>query len=403
MRGEERPGSRVTESARALETRALSLVETSPPDQASPGLEPLTPSPVTSLPEKAGGNKLGQVKVVNFLAHQTPCVRTPANALRRRRSALKVGGEASSERTVTVVQPRVNQRSAHCGGQYAVLEASQMQGSDLTTGDLRDLVDSIQDQEDGSSPLLVGRNHSNSTNDTKTITPGSAWSQHIDTPQIERMAARYLEEDRRKEQEASGISFENQNRSRETPQPQPSYISYRGQDISPAMATLSQQGKVNVRGSVSSPNIVISGHDQFVTNRKTLEQDNSPNPSFNDKPEDSVFRFDQGFLPGQPHFFGNPRNYQVSKTTTPSKIPVSIDKTPGDDGKMFGEKTPSSSGKKSASKIPRPLPPRSEVKTNYEQIQKPDQDKGGEGYKLQNSLKLLPQHGQRQTRSATKI
>ena len=147
MRGEERPGGRgVTESARALETRALSLVETSPPDQASPGLEPLTPSPVSFQPERAG-NPLGQVKVVNFPAHQTPCVRTPANALRRRRSALRQPGQASSGKTVTVVQPQISQSSDRGGGEYAVLEASQMQGSDL-----RDL----------------GRNHSNSTNNTSS-------------------------------------------------------------------------------------------------------------------------------------------------------------------------------------------------------------------------------------------
>ena len=397
MRGEERPGGRgVTESARALETRALSLVETSPPDQASPGLEPLTPSPVSFQPERAG-NPLGQVKVVNFPAHQTPCVRTPANALRRRRSALRQPGQASSGKTVTVVQPQVSQSSAHGGGEYAVLEASQMQGSDLTTGDLRDLVDSIQDQEDGSSPLLLGRNHSNSTNDTRTITPGSVWSPTIDTPQIERMAAEYREQDKRKLQEASGIHFDHQSqrRSRETQQAMSSYVSFRGQDFSPAMISLGEQRKVNVRGSVSSPNIVITDHDQFVTDRRALQQENSPNP-------DDVFRFDQGFHPGQPHLFG--RNERVSKSTTPSKIPVSdkIDKTPG--GKMIGEKTPSSSGKKSASKIPRPLPPRSEVRTNYEQvIERPDQAKDGESFKLQNSLKLLPTHGQRQSRSATKI
>ena len=129
----ERRQSQVSEEARALETQALSLVQASPPDQASPGLEPLTPSPVTTVARGGGGNKLGQVKMVNFPAHQTPCVRTPANALRRRRSALKAAGEPSSERTVTVVQPEVNQRSAHSGGQYAVLEVSHMQGSDLNS------------------------------------------------------------------------------------------------------------------------------------------------------------------------------------------------------------------------------------------------------------------------------
>ena len=357
----------MTEEARTLETQALSLVQSSPPDQASPGMEPLTPSPVTVGGRP--GNYLGQVKMVNFPAHQTPNVRTPGNALRRRRSALKQPGQTSSERTVTVVEPEINQRSAHGGGQYAVLEASNMQGSDLTTGDLRDLVDSVQDQEDGSSPLL-GRNYSNSTNDTKTITPGSVCSPNIDTPQIEKMIARYKEQDRRKQEEASGVSFETESRTRETDQARSSYISYRGEELSPAIP--SQLGKVNVRGSVSSPNIVISGHDHYVTDRRTLQQENSPNPSFDDG--NGVFRFDNRFNPGQPHLFEKPRNYQVSKsvlTPSPSKIPVSqtfmIDKTPATAGKMNGEKTPSSSGKKSASKIPRPLPPPPPMKTNYEQ------------------------------------
>ena len=141
MHEEERPSCWLSESA-----QALSLVNTSPPHQASPGLEPLTPSPV-SFPPVLAGIPLGQVKVVNFPAHQTRCVRTPANTLRRRRSALRQPGQASSGRMVTVVQPQFSQSSAQGGGEYAVLEASQMQGSDL-----RDL----------------GRNHSNSTNNTSS-------------------------------------------------------------------------------------------------------------------------------------------------------------------------------------------------------------------------------------------
>ena len=163
------------------------------------------------------------------------------------------------------------------------------------------------------------------------------------------------------------------------------------------------------RYSVSSPNIVISGHDHYVTDRRTLQQEISPDPSFDDG--NGVFRFDNRFNPGQPHLFEKPRNYQVSKsvfTPSPSKIPVSqtfmIDKTPATAGKMNGEKTPSSSGKKSASKIPRPLPPPPPMKTNYEQVvEEPCLGKGGESFKLQDSLKLFPPHGQRQTRSATKF
>merc|ERR1719347_1110074 len=50
--------TQVSSEARALETQALSLVQSSPPDQASPGLEPLTPSPVSPVISP----QLGQVK-----------------------------------------------------------------------------------------------------------------------------------------------------------------------------------------------------------------------------------------------------------------------------------------------------------------------------------------------------
>ena len=144
--------TQVSNEARALETQALSLVQSSPPDQASPGLEPLTPSPVS------------QVKLVNFPAHQTPCVNTPANALKRRRSALKQPGRSggsSGKRTVTVIQPY---RQGEEVGNIPELEVSDMAGSNITTGDLVNLVDSVQES------LLGDRNHSNSTNDTNNST-----------------------------------------------------------------------------------------------------------------------------------------------------------------------------------------------------------------------------------------
>ena len=55
----------VSSEAQALEIQAPPLVQSSPPDQAGPRLEPLTPSPVTLSPQ------LDQV-MVNFSAYQRP-------------------------------------------------------------------------------------------------------------------------------------------------------------------------------------------------------------------------------------------------------------------------------------------------------------------------------------------
>ena len=400
MREQRQSGvSQVSDEARALETQALSLVQSSPPDQNSPGLEPLTPSPVSLHPQH---HQLGHVKMVNFPSHQTPCVKTPANALKRRKSALKQQGKqdgaASSERTVTLVQP---ERRGQSNGEqeYSVLEASHMAGSDLTTGDLRDLVDSVQDSSVG------GRNHSNSTNDTKTITPGSVFSSNVNTPDIMKMAKAYQEQDRRRrEEELFRASFEDQSLEKSAVTPEsslarPDHVSVRGEENSPYLAILSHQGKVINRRSVSSPNIAISGHDQHVTDRRSQNQQNPHSPE--------NFRFDNNFNPSCPRLLED-FHRKNTKTTTPSKIPISqaylIDKTPLREGVTEVEKTPGSSEKKkSASKIPRPestkkkekkdlvLPPRSQRVTNYEEnIQRNSKNENGErSHNLQNSLKLV--------------
>ena len=54
---------------------------------------------------------------------------------------------------------------------FSVLETSDQGNTIVTTGDLNDLV-SIDQTNDDSSRIL-DRNYSSSTNDSKTITPGS--------------------------------------------------------------------------------------------------------------------------------------------------------------------------------------------------------------------------------------
>ena len=384
--------TQVSSEARALETQALSLVQSSPPDQASPGLEPLTPSPVSPVISP----QLGQVKQLNFPAHQTPCANTPANAIKRRRSALKQPGRSggsSGKRTVTVIQPY---RQGEEVGNIPELEVSDMAGSNITTGDLVNLVDSVQES------LLGDRNHSNSTNDTKTITPGSVFSSNIDTPEIMKMAEGYKEQDRRRRQEEEEQSFAT---SSVTPEPalaKPDHISNRREETSPYLAIASHQENVSMRGTESSPNIAISGHDQHVTSRTSVlpEDDQSPNPNH--------FMFGEMNLSSPMVLENVPTKNTYTITPSPSKIPTRqayLSKTPSKENGEEGEKTPGSSGKKlSASKIPRldsgkklekkerKLPPRSQKPTNYEEnLQRTNQDKGLERPQyLQNSLKLVP-------------
>ena len=99
--------------AKALETRRLALTQASPPESDHQhGLEPLTPSTVSSnprvrsqppiTPEQSSiqdgvpldfvtpqPSKLQQVRVMNFPVNQTPCAKTPGHALRGRKSSLK--------------------------------------------------------------------------------------------------------------------------------------------------------------------------------------------------------------------------------------------------------------------------------------------------------------------------
>ena len=99
--------------AKALETRRFALTQVSPPESGhSHDLEPLTPSTVSShhrmaaqpsiTPEQSSiqdgvpldivtpqPSKLQQVRVMKFAVNQTPCAKTPAHALKGRKSSLK--------------------------------------------------------------------------------------------------------------------------------------------------------------------------------------------------------------------------------------------------------------------------------------------------------------------------
>ena len=52
--GMKRPDSSIADDARALETRALSSVQASPPEVTTPGLEHITPSPVLDSNQQVG-------------------------------------------------------------------------------------------------------------------------------------------------------------------------------------------------------------------------------------------------------------------------------------------------------------------------------------------------------------
>ena len=119
--GMNRPDSGIAEDARALETRALSSLQASPPEVTTPGLEHITPSPVLDSNQQGGRkqgrreqvkvqqseaipSKLQQVRMVNFTSCHPPHAKTPGNAIKPRRSSLK-GSVHAEGRTVTSMQP----------------------------------------------------------------------------------------------------------------------------------------------------------------------------------------------------------------------------------------------------------------------------------------------------------
>ena len=181
--------SLVSEDAKALETRGLAMAEVSPPETSRhhQSMEMLTPSPVSLItPDQSSvqeghsfplvtpkQGKLHQVRMMNYPVNRTPYSRTPEQALIRRKSSLKTGqGRGFIKKSVTVVQPQIYvDKHPSRGPMFSVLETSDQGNTIVTTGDLNDLV-SIDQTNDDSSRIL-DRNYSSSTNDSKTITPGS--------------------------------------------------------------------------------------------------------------------------------------------------------------------------------------------------------------------------------------
>ena len=99
------------------------------------------------------------------------------------------------KKSVTVVQPQLYvDKHPSQGHPYSVLEASEFTETIVTTGDINDLV-SVDQTNDDSSRIL-DRNYSSSTNESKTITPGSCvaspqFKSNLNTQDINKMFCQY--------------------------------------------------------------------------------------------------------------------------------------------------------------------------------------------------------------------
>jgi len=188
--GMKRPDSGIAEDARALETRALSSVQASPPEVTTPGLEHITPSPVldsNQQVERRRGrreqdqvlqsdtipSKLQQVRMVNFTSCHPPFAKTPGNALRPKRSSLK-GSVTVEGRTVTSMQPSQLFLAGHDRSHdQPLLDASEMCRTTITTGDLKDLCENTEEVETSLTTPYSAILHTATPSSGKTITPGS--------------------------------------------------------------------------------------------------------------------------------------------------------------------------------------------------------------------------------------
>jgi len=149
--------------SKALETKSLAQMQESPPAEATPGLEPLTPTPFV-LSKKVQQNsgkvvqnesnlknqkllstrneprdcKLQQVKMVNFPS-TIPCAVTPTNASSKRTSF-------KGRRSVQAFEPTpINRSFKGNSSQQKLLEVSEMYGTEITTGDLANLCDGTEE------------------------------------------------------------------------------------------------------------------------------------------------------------------------------------------------------------------------------------------------------------------
>ena len=454
--------SLVSQDARALEARTM--VHHSPPDADTGGLEPLTPSPVATIradqssvqegvtnggvplnlatPGPRGG-KMGQVRILDYPPHQTPATKTPGRALNGNMISL-----ARGSKSVRMVEPvKVPDRHLH-GEQYPLLEISELGQTAVTTGDLNNLLDTDQTVE--TSMMILDRNHSSSTNESKTITPGSCVvspqlpdttvrKSKINTQDIYKLYHHYYSHTEDNSSRAASKDsltvvarqyYPKHGHSEASPQlmmapgDRDKFVTSRGDQLSPAPIMETHCNKIQTRRSVSSPHIAITGHDQFVTDRKTLppvndlsheqssfgfqtsaevhhQESNPPNPN---QPSSNVFQFNHEFDPGEPHVevwsTNSPaaRYHQTSGSKqTPSKIPIrtSNEKSKETPSKMISPTNSSvtSSGKKptSASKIPRlnskPLLPPKPKPRNISPREKEIPERSNKN--LVNSLKMM--------------
>jgi len=188
--GMKRPDSGIADDARALETRALSSVQASPPEVTTPGLEHITPSPVLDSNQQLERrkerreqnqvpqsdtipSKLQQVRMVNFTSCRPPHAKTPGNALKPKRSSLK-GSVTVEGRTVTSMQPSQLFLAGHDRSHdQPLLDASEMCRTTITTGDLKDLCENTEEVETSLTTPYSAILHTATPSSGKTITPGS--------------------------------------------------------------------------------------------------------------------------------------------------------------------------------------------------------------------------------------
>ena len=321
-------------------------------------------------------------------------------------------------KTVTLVQPQryPERASQQC---YPLLEASELGQTIVTTGDVPDLLDI---EGTGESLMILDRNYS-SSNDSKTVTPGSyvptpPGKANINTQEVYDMLGHYYPDFNQKRNRYSG-----EGSPALVPPGQDIFVTSRGQELSPAAVMETHCNKIQVRKSFSSPQIVIGDHDQFVTDRLAAgdqsanSQDRDPlfsnqvdlhHLQLEPKTSPYIFTFDKNYDHSLPNLVDNQSRSPVANyirrggsNVTPTKIPIKttyIVKTPTNNPTESDRTQMSSEKKLSGSKIPRPdssgkkiLPPRRESNS------KTSIKKSTSGIKLSDklpvkNLTLLPRH-----------
>ena len=213
---------------------------------------------------------------------------------------------------MTVVQPQIHvDKHPSRDDPYSVLEASEFTETIVTTGDINDLV-SVDQTNDDSSRIL-DRNYSSSTNESKTITPGSC----VASPQLK-----------------SNLNTQDINKM---------YYQYY-----PNMEEKES----------SNGNLVDEEVNEIV--EETSEHQNDVEVKSQTSPE--VFKFDKGFDPSQPHRqlilsekspIARYQKKRGSSNGTPTKLPMKetyfISPTSFDTSTSHDK-----SKSNSASRIPRP-------------------------------------------------